>query len=149
MEEALREKASIKKASLSLGALLFFTHFIISVNNWYRTIPWVDIPQHIGAGVLAALVFYWMAYHFKDSLNLNRNPNFTILFVLGWTALLGVIWEFYELIYDETVMFFGLKLQSAQLGNFDTMKDLFDDLLGGLFLAIFMRLRYDRKKHQL
>ncbi len=149
MDEALREKESIRKTSLSLGALLLFTHFIITANNWYRTVPSVDIPQHIGAGVLAALTFYWLAYRFRDSLNLNRSPRFTIFLVLGWTALLGVGWELFEFIHDEIVIFFGLKLQLAQLSNFDTMKDLFDDLLGGLFLAIFMRLRYDRKKRQL
>ncbi len=149
MDEALREKESIRKASLSLGALLLFTHFINSVNDWYHTTPWVDIPQHIGAGILAALVFYWLSYYFRDSLNLNRSPRFTIFLVLGWTALLGVSWEFYEFMHDEIVMFFGLKFHLAQLSNFDTMKDLFDDLFGGASLAIFMRLRYDRKKRQL
>lgn len=149
MEEALKEKESIKKAAFSLGVLLLFTHFINSANNWYRETPWVDIPQHIGAGVLAALVFYWLSYYFRDSLNLSRSPRLTIFLVLGWTALLGVSWEFYEFIHDEIVVSFGLKFQLAQLSNFDTMKDLLDDLLGGLALAIFMRLRYDRKKRQL
>lgn len=149
MEETLREKEQIRRAAVSLGTLLLITHLINVANNWYRTITWVDIPQHFGAGVLAALTFYWLSYRFRNALNLERNPSFTLLLVLSWTALLGVSWEFFEFIHDEMVMFFGLKFQLAQLSNFDTMKDLFNDLMGGLALTIFMRLRYDKRKRQL
>lgn len=150
MDEALKEKKLLGSAVVELGAVLIVAHLVAVSTQWYHTHPWIDIPQHFFGGVFAALIFYWITYRFPRFFKLIPSFPVPLILVLSWTAFLGVLFEFTEFIYD-LVVFDSLSLGNfpTQLGVRDTMGDLFFDLIGGLFLAIFMRLRYDGKKRQL
>ena len=150
MDEALKEKKLLGSAVVELGAVLIVAHLVAVITQWYHTHPWIDIPQHFFGGVFAALIFYWITYRFPRFFKLIPSFPVPLILVLSWTAFLGVLFEFTEFIYD-LVIFDSLSLGNfpTQLGVRDTMGDLFFDLIGGLFLAIFMRLRYDGKKRQL
>ena len=150
MDEALKEKKLLGNAVIELGAVLIVAHLIAVITEWYHTHPWIDIPQHFFGGVFAALIFYWITYRFPRFFKLIPSFPIPVILVLGWTALLGVLFEFTEFTYDLVIFdYLGLSNFQTQLGVRDTMGDLFFDLMGGLFLAIFMRLRYDGKKRQL
>ena len=150
MDEALKEKKLLRNAVVELGVALIAVHLVAVITQLYHTHPWIDIPQHFFGGVFAALVFYWITYRFPRFFKLIPSFPVPLILVLSWTALLGVLFEFTEFTYDLVIFdYLGLSNFQTQLGVRDTMGDLFFDLMGGLFLAIFMRLRYDGKKRQL
>ncbi|MBI2506913.1 MAG: hypothetical protein HYW00_02140 [Candidatus Colwellbacteria bacterium] len=150
MDEAVKEKQLIAKAAVQLGAVLIIVHLLAVFGSWYHTHAWIDIPQHFLGGVLAALIFFWIHYAYPRFFKLIPGNLAPSILVLSWTAFLGVLFEFAEFAYD--LIFFNFwKIADfpSQLGLRDTMGDLFFDIIGGLALAIFMSLRYDRKKRQL
>lgn len=150
MDQAVREKKLIASAAIELGVVLTVVHVIAVISRFYHTHPWIDIPQHFFGGVLAALIFYWINYSYPHFFRLVSNFPAPLVLVVSWTALLGVLFEFAEFAYDLIIFgYFGIGNFPSQLGLKDTMGDLFLDIVGGLALAIFMRLRYDKKKHQL
>ncbi len=151
MEETLnRNQKFIRQSTLQLGVILALVHVVAIFTGWYHTYPWIDIPQHFFGGALAGLIFYWIASYSRDTLNLTRNKIFTLLLVLSWTAFLGVLFEFAEFSYDWIFIdYLGKSILPSQLSLADTMGDLFFDLVGGMSLAVWMRLRYDRRKRQL
>ena len=63
--------------------------------------------------------------------------------ILGFVALIGIAWEWYEYIFDVIAIEMSAGLQPAQMGLGDTMADLFLDLLGALTVFIFFRNRSD------
>lgn len=124
---------------------ILLIHILASVNGWYWTYRWLDIPMHFLGGFWLAGVFFWLNSKFNvieiQSRNIGRNfwksgfPK--LLLVLGFVALIGVLWEFFEFICD----FLILHGQILQRGAADTIKDLFFDLVGGLvFISIFKRI---------
>jgi len=90
-------------------------------------------------------MIWWTFYSAKISPKTKDLPNFyALVVVISFVALIGVFWEFYELIMDRLITknnYISI-LQSG--GLIDTMKDLFVDLLGGS-VAILMYLN-ERKK---
>lgn len=150
MEEALREKKLLLNVVVQLGAALATVHLVAVIFQWYHTHPWIDIPQHLLGGVFAALLFYWLCYAYPRFFKLVPGTLAPLVLVLSWAAFLGVLFEFAEFTYDRiAVDYFSLTHRYTQLGLADTMGDLFFDMLGGLTLAIFMRLRYHKRKRQL
>lgn len=150
MDKAVKEKKRLREIILELGAALIVVHVIAVFYEWYHIYSWLDIPQHFAGGVLAALIFYWTAYAHPRFFKLVPGSPIPIILVLSWTALLGVLFELAEFTYDILVYgYLNLSKFPSQLGLTDTMVDLTLDLLGGLALAILMRLRYDRRKHRL
>ena len=108
----------------------------------YDAIWWYDILMHIAGGVFIGTLFFYLFEERnriipKDWRTMNKISVFFL--ALGFVAFIGVLWEFYEYFRDVFVTqqypFMG---QNPGLA-FDTLKDLFDDLLGACF-AFFGRL---------
>ena len=100
----------------------------------YLKYPNIDIPTHIIGG-MAITYFYRGAI--KNSQGLLGTIPLPIQILLAFTAAgtTAVFWEFYENIFD---FLFGTHMV---LGLFDTLKDLFDGILGALVLSLFYRER--------
>src|SRR5258706_1094973 len=100
----------------------------------FRTFPNIDIPTHFLGGV-AITYFYRVAI--KNSQSMLGNIPLPIQILLAFTATgtTAVFWEFYENILD-----FFLHTHMV-LGLFDTIKDLFDGIMGALVLSLFYRQR--------
>jgi hypothetical protein len=125
---------------VSSKSVLIFLIFILlihtfgSIYGWYWTYRWLDIPMHFLGGFWLAMVCVYL----NRRLNVNT-PQFiaTAISILGFVALIGVLWEFWEFICD----FLILHKQVLQPGAADTIKDLFFDLVGGTaFILIFKRI---------
>lgn len=93
-------------------------------------------------------MIWWTFYSGKVS-KLANNPSkfYTAIVILGFTALVGVFWEFYELAVNVVItknnyIFYESLFQQG--GLLDTLKDLFVDLVGGA--AAIARFFYERKK---
>lgn len=150
MDKALKERKLLGKLIVQLGVALIAIHVIAVIFRWYHIYQWIDIPQHFFGGILVALTFYWLNFAYPRFLKLIPGALAPSILVLSWTAFLGVLFEFTEFLYDTIIFgYFGIGDFPSQLGLSDTIGDLFLDILGGLSLVIFMRLRYDKRKRQL
>jgi len=100
----------------------------------FRTFPNIDIPTHFLGGV-AITYFYRVAV--KNSQSMLGNILLPIQILLAFTATgtTAVFWEFYENTFD------FLFHTHMVLGLFDTLKDLFDGIMGALVLSLFYRKR--------
>lgn len=96
--------------------------------------------MHFLGGFWLAMVFMWLNPNFQiPNPKFIKLPNYliTVVITLGFVALIGVFWEFFEFTYDIFISANGYS-RIAQRGVADTMSDLFFDLLGGLvFLIIY------------
>lgn len=116
-------------------------HFAASWFSWYFTLWWFDIPMHIAGGAWVALLFFYLFGDKWKALSPSRGFMPTLLLCLGFVALVGVLWEFYEYAYDFLIAGKFSLFGEQSRGLFDALKDLFDDLLGGFGIAVVMYLR--------
>ena len=136
----------VLRRNLAFFLLSFFAfHSAASWGGLYKSMAWVDIPVHFMGGVLSAAVFYWFFQRFPSHFDTGRHFWVTLLMVLGWAALIGVLWEFTEYLYDFLIAKYGFNLNTLQFGLRDTLGDLLSDLAGALALAIFVKLRYHNR----
>lgn len=90
-----------------------------------------DIPMHFLGGVSIAVggAAFLVSYAGRDFL--RREPRwFLILFLVGLTMTVGVLWEFMEFGFD--LLFHTVNQQGLR----DTMGDLAMDLVGGVVGAL-------------
>ncbi len=111
-------------------------HIPGTVLGWYYSVRWLDIPMHILGGWCVALgVHYFFSVRWG---NVSQKLSWWEygLFVVGIVAMVGIAWEWYELFAD--VILNGLYAYNAAPGpiHFDTMKDLFDDMVGAVVGAL-------------
>lgn len=123
-------------AALYAGALAF---------GWFDAYSWYDIPMHVLGGVCVGYLFFALfGPMFHDAAIAHATERAKILVIaIAFGALVGTLWEFFEFAMG---YFFSWFLQS---GIGDTMKDLFDDMLGaglaGIYI-LFLRPLIARKK---
>ena len=142
MEEALDK--ILWRIIFPLGIVLVIIHSIGVMNNFYNLIGWFDIPLHFLWGAFGALLFYWLVYKFPGYVNAGKNFLVTLVMVLGWVALGGVLWEFGEYFYDLVVYIYGFSAGLVQFSLDDTLADLVFNLFGALGIAVIMRLSYHK-----
>ena len=114
-------------------AVIFVLHFAGTALDWYGHVWWFDIPMHIMGGMFIALLFF---YVFTDRAPRLIDPAAMRPWVLcalaiGFVAFIGVLWEFYEYAAEVFIQHQFTFACAAPGGLFDTLKDLFDDLVGG------------------
>ncbi len=131
------------KKVVSLGLVLFGAHFAAGFYSFYWKISWIDIPMHFLGGVLAGLIFLWLVEIHPQQFRLPSNFWARALLIVSFGALMGVIWEFAEFTYDLVAVSHGLRL--VQQGIFDTIGDLFFDIIGAFTVATFQKLIYNEK----
>lgn len=119
------------------GAIVLFSY----LTGYYfglesHTVKWISNSLHFLGGMYA---FFFTASVFtvtKKYHNTITAPVMeALIFILGALAL-GVLWEWYELIFIYWDKAFILNKQSALI-YVDTMSDLFLDLLGALLAGFY------------
>jgi len=133
----------MEKKVVLLSLLLLVAHGLAILNSWYWVYPWIDVPMHFLGGVLAAVILLWLVDRYPGEWELPRNFFTRMVFILSFVALIGVLWEFSEFLYDVFISSRGwsrFALQSAR----DTIGDLFFDLLGGLTVVALSKLGYNK-----
>jgi len=129
-----------------LGLLVFiiFIHALATINNWYWTYNWIDMPMHFLGGFWLGVIFL---YFIMPKLEITDHKLLiTMILVVSFAVLIGVLWEFFEFLSDIFLAGKGI-FEISQQGTGDTMSDLFFDLLGG-FIA-FIIYRFQLKKNNL
>lgn len=125
-----------------MGRLTLFSWFsivafhIVSMSfYWYDHFLWLDILMHLIGGAWVGLFFVFL---FQKHLSNLSNIQFLPFLVLGlgFVALVGVLWEFYEYLSDVYIYkMHPLQLAPNPKNLPDTLADLVNDLIGG-FLTI-------------
>jgi len=108
---------------------------------------WYDIPEHMLGGAFCAVFFYYLFFERYKILGTDIKIIPAIILSLGFVALIGVVWEFYEFFTDfyfssvySFPSYYGLG-HFGQSGIFDTIKDLQNDLFGGLIASLLIYLK--------
>lgn len=118
-----------QKLLLLLVISLFGVYLWSLQTGFYWRHPWLDLPLHFLGGAVVAL--FWVVV-FQSELAKMSGPS-RLIFLLGATALVGVLWEFFEWALDLTL--FHHLISQATLR--DTLGDLAMDLMGGLLITLF------------
>ncbi|MCK6462458.1 MAG: hypothetical protein L6Q29_01400 [Candidatus Pacebacteria bacterium] len=124
--------------------LFFIGQMVATFYSVYWRWPWFDNLMHFLGGAFIAMAMIWWS---SKRIPLNfLPPVYTAIVILGFVALVGVVWEFYELAVDRLITKNNYIQLLEQGGLLDTLKDLLVDLLGGL--TISLKFLYERKKRQ-
>jgi len=120
------------RALVFLLLLIGAIHIAGILNSWYFTYPWIDIPMHFLGGMWAVFFLFWIFEKKKNDYLFTSPKVLSFLFALGFAALVGILWEFFEFLFDVFISSRGFAY-AAQTSSADTMGDLFMDLVGGFF----------------
>lgn len=137
---------SFNKILASFLFFLFVAQIISLIFSLYWKAPWLDNLMHfLGGGAAAMGMIWWTFYCENVSASAKNLPKFyATIMILGFVALVGVFWEFYELIVDRIITKNNYVSLFQQGGLLDTLKDIFVDLAGGM--AAITLFFYERKK---
>lgn len=96
--------------------------------GWFIVYPWLDIPFHLAGGLWVSLLFFFLFGNlFSNEFYSHRFEKVKVLiFAVCFAVFIGVLWEFGEFLLDQWFNFY------LQQGVADTMKDLLNDIIGGL-----------------
>ena len=123
-------KITLPLALEILITLALILHIGGGLLNAYHTIPHYDTLTHFVSSFLIAFLAFVIIYildEYWDGLIMDIYA--MAFFVVMLSIAIGVIWEFNEWITD---ILFGT---TEQWGYNDTIKDLFVDMLAGIFMA--------------
>ena len=113
---------------------VFSVYLFCLIVGFYDLYPNLDIPTHILGGI--AITYFYRSAIRNSQVLLGETPFLVqVLFAFAATGTTIIFWEFAENIVDfvfHTHNVFGL---------LDTLKDMFDGLLGALVLTLFYRRR--------
>lgn len=123
---------------MNLRAPFFFLAGVLVVQaialifGLYGVIPALDVPMHFAGGFGVAMLGIAIHHRNTDKHHMGKGPDwYHILFVLSFTMLIAVAWEFHEYVLDNTLAIW-LDLGKAQVSISDTMLDLALGGLGGI-----------------
>lgn len=149
------------KIAIPSNMLILYTIFLYSaiylgeVRSFYYNIShWDNILHTFSGAMIGALGFSIVTLlNNTEKVPINLSPIFVALFSFCFAVTLGVVWEFYEFIFDGLL---GLNMQKFALENgielvgraalVDTMIDLFVDTVGALIMSIigYISLKYNK-----
>ncbi len=120
---------------LSVPLLLVFALFLVVMNGFfeyyhlYFFLWWLDIPMHFLSGMLVALCALAAVYREVTPLSPRRETLFVFVVALGSALVVGVLWEIFA---------GALGHDAPNIGGLaaDTIKDVANDLLGGLIAGL-------------
>jgi hypothetical protein len=126
-----------KKLFLRMGFVVIFIFLLNLIGHkfyWYYSVWYYDIIMHTFGGLWVGLAIFWLFFNkFKSETTKN------IILVLLGVLIVGVCWEFFEILVNETI--------AKNPFNFlDTVSDIFCDLTGGAVAAVYFYNRIVRKE---
>ncbi|MEW9676241.1 hypothetical protein ABRT01_08680 [Lentibacillus sp. L22] len=121
---------------ISYLVFLFGSQYLGTIREWYGLGWWDTFIHFISGGVLAFTAIALYERLIRRNAGNAISPWFVFLFILGFSALGGVLWEIYEFTCDQL---FQTTMQGG--GNFDTMTDLIAGMISSLIIAGYAGIR--------
>ncbi|MCX6752871.1 MAG: hypothetical protein NTW62_00795 [Candidatus Nomurabacteria bacterium] len=118
------DRKKILKRMAQLVFFIFILNFIAGKLYWYISIWYFDMPMHFLGGVFVGLLAVYCSKFVKINL-LELNFKEQILYVFLFTLIVGIGWEFFEIIFNNI-------LGGQFFNTLDTISDICFDLSGGL-----------------
>lgn len=124
---------------ISLFLLILVLHILAMSFGWYWKYDNIfDNLHHFLGGFWVAAVFFYVFKQYPQIFDTRKNWLATLILALGFVALVGVAWEFFEFTFDR--IFADKEIfPRAQISVADTMADLFFNLVGGLLFIFVIR----------
>lgn len=113
------------KHLLFLMFFIFIVDFLAKIFFWYSLIWYLDIIMHFLGGFWVGLFFFYI-FSLK---NINFRPIDLFFKIFLSTLAVGILFEFYE--------FFLNIISVTNFDLFDTLSDVFFDILGALFSMFY------------
>ena len=114
-------------------------HIVFLFTDAYFLIQGIDDPMHFAGGfVMAMLGLAVHRFEITRSHTKHVSVGYRDLFVIGFTIIIAVLWEFHEYVLDNTLAIW-LDWPRSQVSLQDTMSDLLLGLLGGTMAFILFR----------
>jgi hypothetical protein len=110
---------------------VLFVHAILLFTDGYYLIPGIDGPMHFAGGFVMGMLGLAVSH----TASTHSSRRFTFLFVVSFTALIAVLWEFHEYLLDHTLTIW-MHWPQSQVSLRDTMADLLLGLTGGLLACL-------------
>lgn len=138
-------KNLIRQIPIEIELLLFvmiILQFILGgVHDFYTKIPYYDKLVHFMLPFLVGLIGFMIAYTMYATGRLKTGATTTVLIIALLALGVGALWEIFEymsdvLLYPNIPNWHHFQGNLQQVANNDTMTDLIDDLLGGIFGAL-------------
>ena len=112
-------------------------HIVFMALGAYQHLDNIDVPMHFAGGLAMGLLAIAIHHDMTDKHDLKGHPLwYHFLFVIGFTMLVGVAWEFHEYVLDNTLgLWYHWPMFQPDIA--DTFMDLLLDAAGGTaaFLA--------------
>ncbi len=120
----------------------WFLYVYVLQNDLFYFHPWIDIPFHIGGGIIIALLMVLIVLFRHSDLEILTLRHFWFQALWG-TMMIGVVWEYYE---------YWFKLNGSAVNvTIDTLSDLLNDFIGatiGLAVGYGLVKLFERKHTQ-
>ncbi len=103
----------------------------------YKNLWWLDMILHSFGGVLLASFAFWFYFGHKKYRIDFLPPWFLILGFISFAVFGGVLWEFYEFLWDYFLAHpYGVDIAQPDLA--DVMSDLFFDTFGAAAASLVL-----------
>jgi len=132
------------KGAMLFAIGIFAFNFVLVMTGVYDAFPHTDIPMHMMGGLAMGFLAWGFSGYFVRGVRFESHKPVTrylmsLLYILGFVALIGVAWEMYEYAADFVMQnyFTDVNDQLAgtrQNGVEDMLGDFVMDFIGG-FLA--------------
>ncbi len=144
MTKARVDRNTAIALALLPGIIVFIFEYIFSVLGFREGLfAQFDIILHILGGASVAWAAWVYVGYAQAVKKLPPLPFWLgVIFAVGAAAIVGVLWEHYQFLHDT---FLHTDEQQLEFGIADTMKDLADDLIGGLLLSVLVGGRMSKK----
>lgn len=113
--------------------VVFLINEFFFVTGLYAKLWWGDEVLHFAGGIVIA----WVVVYFKNQTHTVEPKWLRILSIVGITMIAATVWEWHEFLRDVFIYHRHL-LQPSEM---DTMKDLFNGMLGATTIALLKRNR--------
>lgn len=142
--------AAMQKATAIIGGVLGVHGFSVAF-DLYGSLWWIDVVMHWAGGFAMAFLGFALWSRLVHSMTVESHtiPSHVVKsivmfgWVLGFVAIVGIAWEWFEFLCDLWFPSFVPAYKAAQPGLGDTMADFFFDLFGGV-VGFMLAKHYDR-----
>ncbi len=118
--------------SLLVAFLIIIVNYFAGIYQVYWMLPWFDIPMHISGGLMVGL----FAQTGLDYIHINKSR---LLYIILAVIAVGLVWELVECYLRLTDGF-------GPISRLDTIKDIIDDIIGGVLSIWFWNFVFNKTK---